>query len=664
MPIMAYCLLLLAATPTRAGRILQDSNYAGSAVPSTSMPTSEKEKVGVAVVGGGISGAYTAWRMQNALSELPENTTVKMFERTARIGGRFYSPTVGCHQGPQAGRPRAELGGMRIRSTDNLMNGVVAELGIPTGPFLMNGRDGWGNDDANNPVFLRGWQGSRAKAERANTDAENDYDQLGAIYQNSLDSEAHQDAFNAPPRRVVSTASATPHRCGIRPVAEEDYDPCSPSNAALLEADCGGQAVYKWSTGGFQERYLNISDEGQDFRQDVGGYHLEVHFTNFASQMGEATGDFVPEKGTSSFHYTRPLEGMQSLPRRLHQAFEDAGGTTQVNMQLMSVTVLPQASSERTKFLLRFKPTFTHPCNEVTSVLEDEDDVVVYADRLVLAGWDPDSVRALPIFALDEDSAMPLQHPVRKDIEAVTSMVYAPGILQKWFFAFDKSELPAYTPPGATEPFHVGRYTTSTAPQQVFQWYPGTQQAKASMQCSDVQVLQMYTMDPVWVQMANERSQFNCPADVEEDQCGECPGADLFYGNAAHHVSKKAVSFFRRHLSIMLNVSLDQIPEPLEARYMVWDDQNPQTQASAVHTWLPGARFWEGFEAALQPHAGLPLHIVGEAMALNQGWGEGALETAEYMLQEKLGLSAPAWLTRDDYCRLMPFYPSARKNSA
>ena len=45
-----------------------------------------------------------------------------------------------------------------------------------------------------------------------------------------------------------------------------------------------------------------------------------------------------------------------------------------------------------------------------------------------------------------------------------------------------------------------------------------------------------------------------------------------------------------------------------------------------------------------KPVADLDIHIVGEAYSYGQGWVEGALDTAESMLQDFFGLKRPHWL--------------------
>ena len=47
------------------------------------------------------------------------------------------------------------------------------------------------------------------------------------------------------------------------------------------------------------------------------------------------------------------------------------------------------------------------------------------------------------------------------------------------------------------------------------------------------------------------------------------------------------------------------------------------------------------------PVADQEIYIVGEAYSYEQGWVEGALNTAESMLEQFFGLSKPAWLLQD-----------------
>src|SRR4051794_5368814 len=85
----------------------------------------------VAVIGGGISGVYTAWRLKSSDPSLK----VAVFEYGNRIGGRLYSY-------PMPGMPhiKAELGGMRWLESHKIVVGLIAQLELATRVFPM-GKD-------------------------------------------------------------------------------------------------------------------------------------------------------------------------------------------------------------------------------------------------------------------------------------------------------------------------------------------------------------------------------------------------------------------------------------------------------------------------------------------------------------------------------------------
>ena len=83
--------------------------------------------IDVAIVGGGVAGCYAAWRLASAAN--PPGT-IRLFERSERIGGRLFSvPCDGMkHQ-------VAELGGMRIAGDQTPLLALVDELELETEPY-------------------------------------------------------------------------------------------------------------------------------------------------------------------------------------------------------------------------------------------------------------------------------------------------------------------------------------------------------------------------------------------------------------------------------------------------------------------------------------------------------------------------------------------------
>jgi monoamine oxidase len=86
------------------------------------------------------------------------------------------------------------------------------------------------------------------------------------------------------------------------------------------------------------------------------------------------------------------------------------------------------------------------------------------------------------------------------------------------------------------------------------------------------------------------------------------------------------------------------VPAPTWAGYIDWS-RDPF--GGGVHSWNVGARMWDVAPYMRRPVPGAEVFICGEAWSVAQGWVEGALQTAEHVLQDHLGLPRPAWLPAD-----------------
>jgi len=93
----------------------------------------------VAIVGGGVSGVYAAWRL---CQERP-HLRIRVFEASDRIGGRLHSVAF-----PQAPHLVAEAGGMRYLEAHTHVFALVKQLGLPS--------RGYPIDRDPNRVMLRG----------------------------------------------------------------------------------------------------------------------------------------------------------------------------------------------------------------------------------------------------------------------------------------------------------------------------------------------------------------------------------------------------------------------------------------------------------------------------------------------------------------------------
>lgn len=93
----------------------------------------------VAIVGGGVSGVYAAWRLRQEQPHL----RIRLFEASDRIGGRLHSVAF-----PEAPHLVAEVGGMRYLEDHKHVFNLVKHLGLPSRGYPID-RDA-------NRVMLRG----------------------------------------------------------------------------------------------------------------------------------------------------------------------------------------------------------------------------------------------------------------------------------------------------------------------------------------------------------------------------------------------------------------------------------------------------------------------------------------------------------------------------
>jgi monoamine oxidase len=97
-----------------------------SASSSSAGPSSASPDIDVAIVGGGVSGIYSGWRLLTANSGASANRPRKVvvFEGSDRIGGRLLS----ARPPGFTDRTTCEIGGMRYVSSQTLVKSLVENV--------------------------------------------------------------------------------------------------------------------------------------------------------------------------------------------------------------------------------------------------------------------------------------------------------------------------------------------------------------------------------------------------------------------------------------------------------------------------------------------------------------------------------------------------------
>eukprot|EP00948_MAST-09A_sp_MAST-9A-sp1_P001168 g1168.t1 len=658
------------------------------------------------VVGGGIGGTYTTYRI---LSEFQDKNidfqNIALFERSNRIGGRLYSPKIGKCPRSTKNHPRGELGGMRIRNTDGLMMSLAKELGLELRDFRMQSNPDSGADQPQNPVFMRGTVETRTniqdvlkngnrKVQNVNGDGyvppvPYEFGEFNSSAVDLLDQVFTELQYVNP---VIPVPDATLPK-------GTTYDPCDgKTNAKLLELFLGSNGSMKeyrdhltdyrvWQLALIAASSIfGQNDESRQFTYATSGYpsfgklglstqdgYAET-LIQAAQQQGKTPGGSGVGYGVK--YYKRPIDGMQSIPLKLAQEIEAIAFDDQknifMNYQLISAERVSHKVCEDWRkfgrdaqymesifghnktfptdppkcYELIFEKTITDPCVEVTKGSGS------YKIQFKTSTDSVDSFRL---------GTQPQEIPGYMNLLDLVQ----PASLMKIFLDFDTRfwENEGMENKGQYFNFSVGRATTSTVLSNIFAWYPGTQTSPEEKSClNDGKggVMQLYVTDPSAIGLFNPY----LPQEEEGTLCeaGSCKkcfeGTKMF--DASHHVSELFENQIMQAIKDVFGKT--EVPKPREIRYQIWDMNSPQTQCAAVNFWIGGVKWWNLYNVYLNLLGkDENVHVVGTTFSYNQGWAEGALETAEHLLQEVYNFERPKWLSKKDYCDSNPFFQPMKR---
>jgi monoamine oxidase len=515
-----------------------------------------RQDLDVAIVGAGVSGVYTGWRMLGA----GEAKSVTIFEQSERIGGRLLSleppgmPAVWC-----------ELGGMRFTPAQPLVGGLIKELHLATHPFPV--------EEDLNINYLRGVH-IRQK-EFADPTKTLPYDLAWA--EQGMD-----------PGLLVSWAidQVIPGASSI---------PAAQLRKFLETYKVEGRHVYDWGYWNLLAR--GLSHEGYELARASGGYDTPLLNWNALDTIS-LNSDLG---GNVTFNAVDG--GYQSLPLTVAARFEEEGGEIELGHRLDSFDLDAEG-----KVVLHLTDCGDGTRHEVR------------AGALVLAM----PRRSLELIAPTGPVLDPAVPGVRNLIESVT-----PIPLFKLCVAYPY-------PWWDTVSVSQGRSLTDLPIRQCYYWAtgepdPGDPAIRKSV------LLATYD-DGVSVDFWNGYS------DPDHHPPFETVEGELTAAHPASDEWKKfnptaaMVAEADRQLREMHGVRV--APEPYAAAYVDW---GVDPYGGGVNFWNVHARSSQVIPSMIHPVPTVPVYVCGEAYSNGQGWVEGALETAEMVLQQHFGLPRPDW---------------------
>jgi len=519
----------------------------------------------VLIVGGGVSGAYTAWRLMTGEarrgSELARlraahasgRPRVCLLEASDRIGGRLYSVTL-----PEAPDLHAELGGMRFLETQESVAGLARHLGLDVVPFPTGGPD--------NRQYLRG----------VNFRVGDYEDNAGAVPHNLLAAERGLTPWRL---LVEALLGAFPALATLSLDEAREY---------LKTAEFEGRPL--WQVGFWNLLARRLSVDAFNLVRGASGYFTIVSNWNAYDAIVFILQDFV------SPSYQTLAEGYESLPVSLARQFVERGGVLRLGTTVTSLS----RTWERGQSAIRVSARGPGlPAGTVLSARH----VVLALPRRALELLDPDSFIFTDQF--------------RADLTTVT-----PERGAKLFFWYDQEW---WTPLGLTS----GPSTSDEPLRQCY--YFGTEPSGPAGRRAGL-LLASYHDGPA-VHFWSGYFPF-----IAHDQASP-PFVNRGGFLQALTPPQAMIDEATRQLSALHQI---EVPRPHTAVYRNW---SLDPYGAGWHFWNPHNRSWEVIARVRQPVPGANAYVCGEAYSANQGWVEGAINTAERVLETHFGVRRPSWVS-------------------
>jgi monoamine oxidase len=559
----------------------------------------------VVVVGGGISGIYCAWRLittdfrpksrrQQDGRQPPDSAQfLKLCRLAQRRGGRLRVALFELDNRiggrllsvipPDMPHIRCELGGMRYTTAQPYIRSLVeTELNLKTREFAV--------DRSENIAYLR--QDFLRKS---------DLQDPKKIPYHLTTAEKDRQSFS--PGALLTTA--------IEQVIPGATTTSGKGLEKLLRGyKLEGKRLYEHGFWNILAR--SISAEAYRFIFDTSGYDTIGLNWNAVNTILLNFRDFG-----KTVDYRAVTDGYEAVPHSLHNKFLGNDGKVFLKHRLQSLTKQPDG-----RVMLKFNPAA-------------EDTREVCADHVILAM----PRRSLEL--LDQNCDL-FHHPnpeirkrMRRDIRSVT-----PVPLFKMFVCYPG---PWWRAAGVSK----GQSVTDLPLRQCYYWGVEGDQALANSRNRNAVMLATYDDSRYvrfWAALRHIQDKRDKLREYSVRHWQAVRAMDRSPADEREKWNKHLASVAMTkeiHRQLQEMHGLKFVPEYFSAVYKNWGGD---PFGGGVNFWKIGSNSFEVIPRMLQPNPRLNVYVCGEAYSNNQGWVEGALETAEMVLKEKFGLAKPTWV--------------------
>ena len=357
--------------------------------------------------------------------------------------------------------------------------------------------------------------------------------------------------------------------------------------------------------------YRVLSSEGYQFMKDAGGYEANVANANAVTQLP------ATEYSDETVFLTL-RDGYDQLPITLARRFEHempggipANERVQMNHRLAEIQIGPGDY----RYTLIFEPTVT---TEGKTLPQSGPAVTVRAKKLILA---------MPRRSLELVESPFFDDPwLKANIPSV--------LIQSAFKLFLAYERPWWRALGLV----AGRSVTDLPVRQIFYFGTEAEQEDGRPFMNSLLMASYNDMGtvPFWKGLElGEPFRGYRPSCLEPEVTDVVPMTEFPATEEMVKVANGQVAEVH---------ALPSIDPPYSAVYHTW---NEDPYGGGWHEWKANYRLDEVMCRMRKPVESEHVYIVGEAYSYGQGWVEGALDTAESVVEDFFGLTRPSWLEKD-----------------
>jgi monoamine oxidase len=548
----------------------------------------------VAIVGGGVSGLYTAWRLacDRGGQDRPV-PSMRIFESGDRVGGRLLT----WLPGGTGGGLRAELGGMRFFKEQELVWNLLPQLQFNDRDILDFPVSGPGLR-----LLLRGHG-------MPMTDPDPTQRYLVPDADRGMSAAALLE-------KALNEVLSTPHNREVLETYTEGRPPADREEWDLVKPHLTWRDRPLWHTGFWNMLSDVLDSESYRYIVDAFGYYSLAANWNAAEAMQSVVLDF-----TQNPAYKTLSEGFAALPARLAERVTQAGCPIELKTRLVS---------------------FDHQgSNGIWTLLLDGPDgrYTVQAKKLVLAMPRRSLELLAPTAAFDIQSHPPLQRLIQS-VRPFTAFKMFMFYSERWWEQL-----------GITK----GRSVCDLPIRQTYYFAPDVHTGQPGIGLVMASYSDAAAVD-FWQGMVPPKDEWESGRKELRESLGHLARRSGLLASSEvipeppphlHLASKDMMWHARNQLALLHGIPLADIPEAEAGAFADW----------GMDPFGGGWNFWEpkfDVKHAMQD-VRIPLgtkqhvYIVGEAYSGAQGWVEGALTSAEVTLEQHFQLPRPQWIPPDYY---------------